>query len=201
MKLINNNCPSNHEFEKYLNGDSSEEQIIRFDSHLSECSLCQEAVEGYKQAFVMGQLNKPRKQKLEKPVLFSVFVKRFIPYAAAIVVLFAIVFSNSFELFDKSNSIVESDFENLLNTNKTLLHKTDASYWCIQSDNQLAINDQFVSSRQLKSATIQDQTVSQIYIQVDVENSELVEGLVSDIKAIKQVPVFIYSKHKGLKKN
>lgn len=192
-------CPSANEYTMYLNGKGSEDFILWFDEHLKNCELCNEAVEGYK-------LNNLLNANIQPPIsiesVHDFKIKKFIPYAAAAVILVAVFFSNPIKNnWFGNNYLAEDAFTNKANYNKKLLHKTSAEYWYISESNNVSLNDQLVSKDDIEASILLKTKSEAVFVQVESTNTKTSEVVISKIKENHSVPVYTYSKQKGLKRN
>lgn len=192
-------CPSANEYTMYLNGKGSEDFILWFDEHLKNCELCNEAVEGYKLNYLLNnEFELPKKVKMRN----NFNVKKLLPYAASVAVLIAVFFSSTIkdQLFER-NYLAEDAFTNKANYNKKLLHKTSAEYWYISESNNVSLNDQLVSKDDIEASILLKTKSEAVFVQVESTNTKTSEIVISKIKENHSVPVYTYSKQKGLKRN
>jgi len=195
----NTNCPSAKEYKLYLNGKGSDSFIAWFETHLKNCELCNEAIEGYKLNHLLT--NKFDLAKSVKPINNS-SLKRVIPYAAAVAVLFAIILASPVkEHLFKNNYLAEDIFAVQNNYNKKLMHKSTAEYWYISESDNISLNDQFISKDDIEATRVLDSNNEVVFVQVESNSIETTQAVISKIKENHSVPVYTYSKHKGLKKN
>lgn len=193
-------CPDKNAFNNYLNGGLSESELLSFENHLDNCSLCKESVEGYKAAFIEGYVF--AKPKLKAIKQRNNNGRRIVLYAVAATIILGLFLLQPIKtLQNKSVYMSNSNSDIVTTNNKTLMHKTEVKYWYIGTDDKIAVNDQFVPTSQISSISETDNHSSQVFIQVEETNQAIAEQFISTITSNLTVPVYMYSKQKGLKKN
>jgi len=184
-------CPNSSEYEAYLNGSASNELIIAFEQHLSECELCSAAVEGYKSTALTQPISSTK----------TINFKKWLSYAAAIVVLI----SSGLLLLDQKKMVQENSmamnlsFDQTTHASKRLNHKSDAEFWYL-GKNTIELNDQFISLPEIKETRNVNPNSKQIMIEVE-NNTSAPNEIIESIKNNNTLPVFTFSKTNGLKKN
>lgn len=204
MKKINkytHRCPSSSNFELYLAGNGNGLFISEFESHIKECQLCNEAIEGYK---LMQLTSTPLiKDSYPSAKPHTKFNIKWIGYAASIVIVFGLMFFGNNQIANRSLNEnmafvnTESDYEP--QHNKRLNHKSSGEYWYISSEQKIAINDQLISEKQVETAT--NVSTNRVYVQVESSNNDFNQQVIQTIKSKTSAPVLSYSKTKWGKKN
>ncbi len=191
-------CPSDTDYQRYLNGSAEDNFIISFENHLKHCPLCAEAIEGYKATNLLFDANKLNfNLSVPNKEVRKLSLSKWSAYAAAIVILFSITF-----LFINRNHKINDQFAHAdlqMNQNKKLMHKTTTEYWYVGDNETIAINDKLITPDDLSEAFTSAENATQVIVQIEDENKEVVDNIISSIKLNHQVPVYTFSKQKGLK--
>ncbi len=181
------NCPSHKTFIDYVNGDATLEQIISFEKHLQQCELCAEALPVYKQMTLSNKILTPDNKFVAKTKTKILPLRYAISVAASVIILLGLF------VIVKQN-ITSNDFATITNCNKkTLIHKSDVSYWYIGDNKQLALNDYIISNNDLRGALNYNLEQTQILLQVDNKNRKEVEIFISQLKQ-NNIPLYTFSK-------
>lgn len=180
-------CPSKENFIKYLEGKSSQEDIVLFEKHLKNCELCKESLQGYKMAFLLDEnLNTPKCINSQKRILNP---KYFMKWAAVFALLLGLIF-----VFNNKNKQVQKTTKQETKSTKILLHKTNVNYWYIGEDKKLALNDTFIKSDDFRKALDNNNNKKQIVFQVESTDLEQVELILKKMKLKNNTPIYTFSK-------
>jgi len=192
------NCPSVSHYEAYLNKTGESEFMEAFEKHLTNCQICQLAIEGFKSNNIYN-LN----ECLKKPN--DIFISKIrntkrirlykLAYAASAIIIIGI---SIFTLSQKSNNIINTensfteysiiDTEPLYNQ-KILSKKSTDQYIYINNCNQIAYNDQFLTADELKNALKSKKDISSIRIEVGTTDFNCASIIINNVKQIQSVPI------------
>lgn len=202
---FDNICPDFNDYKQYLEETGSEEFTKLFNEHIQKCSLCKDAIEGYKTA----NLYHVETKLIEAKNLFSKKTHkhysnfRLLAYAATILIIIgvfsiAITTNNTApnyeqaSLFDHSLLIQENS-----EGHKTLSKKSNEQYMYISSCNTIAYNDQIIDIDKIdKIKGLSD--ASLLRVEVAVENNECAFDLIENIKKSYNIPVLTIKERKQL---
>lgn len=183
-----NKCPKKERFINYINGEFSNDNIVSFEQHLKKCTLCNEALQGYKMAVLINEpLYTPNKFAIKDKEL-KTKVLTLTSWAAVALILLGLFF-----VF-RHNQTTTTVHAKL--AHKTLTHKTNTSYWYIGNNKTIALNDNVLKTNDLDDALAYNLPKKQILVQVENNNIKEVEQVLLKIKLKNNIPIYTFSKKK-----
>jgi len=200
-------CPTANDYETHLNSTGSSDFNEAFKLHLKSCELCNQSVQGYKNAGLtsisesLQSTSKTFKKNTNTPtrVLFKT-----VGYAASIIILIGIsaaYFSHNNK--HKSNQRENNfDYTMLIENNstksKTLAKKTNDHFIYIGTCDKIAYNDQFLSSRELIENLKNQKNINLITVEVAAGDYNCASVIINSIKLENLAPIITISR--GTKK-
>lgn len=208
-RSYSNSCPNLSDFEKYLNHRGTQEFIHNFEQHIDSCALCNEAVEGYKQAGIKnpGNYKNPKALNFTEAKNSLVWWKQ-LGYAATLLLVIGLFTYNLWMPQPTSSSAIEAPVYAFTNQNgfnqsttaKKLTKKYAEQYWFIGQDDKLALNDYLLNANEVEQAMNSNPQNEAILIQVENKNTDFTHRIIERLKKDHQVPVYPYSNSKDIKK-
>jgi len=208
MKKTNNKynfqdtCPSTQNYENYINNTGDQLFINAFNKHLANCELCNEAMQGYKNAGIKGLselLNNQSEKFSPNKKGIAKYTIGILKYAASIIILLGIT---AIYLNQQNSSLINSealsfDYNLLINSktlkNKTLVQKTNEQFIYINSCNKIAYNDQFLTTMELQKNLKFQKNIKSIRIEVATSSIDCAQEIINSIKNDYSVPVITIS--------
>ncbi len=204
-----NTCPTAKQFTLYLTGKGKKKFNNSFEKHLATCQLCQQAIAGYKLVSATpAYINYIKKPKFITTKTKNIKLAWSVAASLTLLIATAVYTTLYFTYKTSYNLVAINDCENMFTnqTIKTLGTKniknySHSQYWTVDQNNQLIVNDSYISPTQINKAINNTIPVQQVIVEISTNNVTFANQLIKQIKSEKKVPVYTFSKPVPHKKN